>query len=357
MSNEQYTAVIYCACLIAWLATLLPSIVFLLTSWKERRDELFSIMTDGVLESYYKQFLPSALKEGKNGPALRSAFQGSFSRQYGRRLYVPPLLLLGGLSAIGLWGVARTLRVWGGLTGADQSFSWSDVTTAALIGGFTWIISDQLTRFRTRDFTSYDVYNCVFRLLIAIPVGYSIAAFVEKKLQVPIAFLLGTFPTSSLFTIARRLGSKTLKIDDDAVNGSSELEQLPSVGKAFAERLKDEGIVSVVELAYADPVNLTIRTNKQFAYLTDCISQALLWIYIQDGLKKISALSLRGAQEVKSFMHDLNSGTADEKAAAQNTLQAAADALKIGKDELLETLGQVADDPYTLFLVKIWAGS
>jgi hypothetical protein len=244
---------------------------------------------------------------------------------------LPPLLLLGALSGIRLYGVGGTLQVWGRLTGAEQSFSWSDITTAALIGGFTWVISDQLTRFRTRDFTSYDIYNCVFRLLIAIPLGHTISAFLDVKFKVPIAFLLGAFPTSTLFTIARRLGSQQLKISDDAVNGSSELEKLPSVRKAFAERLNDEGISSVVELAYADPVNLTIRTNKQFAYITDCISQALLWIYIQDGLTKLSVLSLRGAQEVNNFMDDLESGSPEEKTAAQNTLEAAARRLGIGK--------------------------
>jgi hypothetical protein len=325
-----------------------------MTSWKERRDNLFSTMTDGVLELYYKQFLPSALKEGKKGEELRSAFQGSFSRQYGRRLYLPPLLLLGGLAGIGLYGVGGTLRVWGRLAGATQSFSWSDITTAALIGGFTWIISDQLTRFRTRDFTSYDVYNCVFRLLIAVPLGYSIAAFSDERFKVPIAFLLGAFPTSTLFTIARRLGSQKLKIADSAVDGSSEIEKLPSIGKTFAERLSDEGISSVAELAYADPVNLTIRTNKQFTYITDCISQALLWIYIRGGLDQISVLSLRGAHEVSSFVADLKSDNAEQQAAAHGTLKTAAERLGIGKEQLLQTLEQVAYDPYTLFLVGIW---
>ena len=135
------------------------------------------------------------------------------------------------------------------------------VSFAALGGGFPWVVSDELGRFRTRDFTTYDVYNFVFRLLLSIPLGFTVEAFVDTAFKIPVAFLLGTFPTSTLFTIARRLGNEKLNLADDETAGGSELELLPDVGRAFAERLKDDGINSITELAYADPVNLTIRTK------------------------------------------------------------------------------------------------
>ena len=45
------------------------------------------------------------------------------------------------------------------------------------------------------------------------------------------------------------------------------------------ERYKDEGITTICGLAYADPIDLTIRTNFDFNYVVDCVSQALMWIY------------------------------------------------------------------------------
>jgi len=350
--KEEYAFITVAACVLGWLLTLSPPVVYLATSWKERRKHLFGIMTPTALREYYKQFSPSIVISGDQ---LQSRFQADFDQRYGWKLYLVPLFLLSAIAAVGLWGSARTLQVWVGIATDDRKFAINDIALSALLGGITWVVSDQLARLRRRDFTSHDIYNCVFRLLIAVPLGYSVAAFIDDKFKVPVAFLLGAFPTTTLFTIARRLGGERLKLGDDAVDGSSELEKLPSVGKAMAERLKDEGVNSIAELAYADPVNLTIRTNKQFTYVTDCISQALLWIYIQDSPRKLAMLSLRGAQEVNTLMGDLASSTDDDsKADAEKTLAAAAAQLGLGKDELRHTFSEVAYDPYTLFLVKIW---
>jgi len=221
------------------------------------------------------------------------------------------------------------------------------------------VVSDQLTRFRDRDFTSFDVYNGVFRLLIAVPLGYSLASFGNPSLKISIAFILGAFPTSTLFTIARRLGAKQFGLGDDAVKNStdSELEKLQSVGKETAERLCDEGISSIGALAWTDPIDLTIRTNLEFSFVVDCISQALLWIYTHDDTPQLYVLSLRGAQEVAAFIDDLQSPDALTQAEAEKTLEEAAARVKVPKEAFHQTLLEVAQDPSTKFLVKIWADS
>jgi hypothetical protein len=99
---------------------------------------------------------------------------------------------------------------------------------------------------------------------------------------------------------------------------------------------------------------LTIRTNKPFDYVTDCISQALLWIYIREGLLKLQGLSLRGAQEANSLLANLEAEDPLEKSTVEKTLAAAAAKLGIGADELRNSLVEVTYDPYTEFLVKIW---
>lgn len=230
--------------------------------------------------------------------------------------------------------------------------SLSDLAVAALLGGFTWVISDQLSRARRRDFTAHDVYNSVFRSLLSIPLGLSVAVFCDEKFKAAVAFFLGAFPTSSLFTIIRRLGADRLKISDDAVEGSPELEKLPSVGRAFAERLRDEGLSSIAKLAYSDPIALCIRTNKPFPYITDCVSQALLWMYVGEKLDKLSPLGLRGAQEVSYLLDELKEP--DTKVQAEKSLAEAAKVLDIDKDAVLKTFSEVAYDPYTEFLVQIW---
>ena len=351
MSLQQYASLINIACIIAWLMTMFPAVLFLFREWVARRNDLFAIMTDGVLQAYYRRFFPSRNIAPKD---QKATFQREFGRAYGRRWYVPPLTLLAIFSGWGLAGTAGTVKVWAGV--ADPQFTYGIDGTAlgAFLGGLTWVISDHFARFRNRDFTTFDVYNAVFRLLISVPLGYSLASLGNEKLQVGIAFLLGAFPTSTLFTIARRLGSKQLGISDDSTVSSkqSELEKLQSVNTATAERFRDEGTASIVALAWANPIDLTIRTNLPFSYVVDCVSQALLWIYLQDEVQKLFVFSLRGAQEVFWFVDDLNSNSEQ----AKKTLTEVARVLNVDEGALFPMLIEVHEDPSTQFLVKAWSG-
>ena len=349
MPPAVFASTIVAACVVVWLIVMAPIGVFLLTSWKWRREDIVTAMSVKALQLYYAQFYPS-LPLPTNPTDF---FRRDFNRRYGRRLYLPPLLLLGAASTAGLIALGGTLLVMAGIA-PKGALRLDPISFAALGGGFTWVVADQLGRFRTRDFTTYDIYNGVFRILLAIPLGYSIGATAgANALSGSVAYLLGTFPTATLFKIARRLVGQKLNLTDDASPEGSELEQLPDVGKAFAERLKDEGIISISELAYADPVNLTIRTNKPFTYTADCISQALLWIYVTTGLPKIAILGLRGAHEVSNLLDGLEA----KDPAALETLTAAGTLLGVGPDALRNTFTEVAGDPYTEFLVEIWSSA
>jgi hypothetical protein len=350
MSDLFYAWLINAACFFAWLMVIAPAIIFLGVAWSTRRDSLFSLMTDGTLELYYNRFYPSRKIDPKERVRI---FRKDFGKRYGRRRYVFPLLTLAVLSGWGLWGAAGTIKVWVKVAAPDRTYAIDEIALGALLGGLTWIISDSLERFRTRDFTSHDVYNAVFRLLIAVPLGYSLGSFLDVKFKVAMAFLLGVFPTSTLFTIARRLGAKQFGLAPDAADagGTSELEKLQSVATATAERFRDEGVSSIVSLAWTDPIDLTIRTNFEFSFVVDCISQALFWIYVRDDIQQLYVLSLRGAQEVSTFMDSVKAGDAG----AKKTLGEAAGRLKVSEEALFQTLTQVCEDPSTRFIVNIWA--
>jgi hypothetical protein len=181
---------------------------------------------------------------------------------------------------------------------------------------------------------------------------------VTLQVGIPTAFFLGAFPTSTLFTAARRFANQQLKLGDDPASGKLELEQLQSIGKEGAERFKDEGISTISQLAYADPVDLTIRTNFDFNYITDCISQALLWIYLGNQLQNLAIFSLRGAYEANCLVEDLQKSSANaQQALADVTAVLVANKVQISMRTLQMTLEQAAYDPYTKFLVDIWSDS
>ena len=323
------------------------------------RDRLFGLLDGKAIVYYYQQFRPGSKIGDKSvgDPALTNqAYMATFAKDFdtwhGRRYYIAPLCGLGILALVCAWWAVVTTRQW--ILGRQNVESMHGLIAAAIAGAFVWIISDEIDRLRRRDFTSSDVYYYIFRILLAVPFGWALTRL-QMTLQVgiPVAFFLGAFPTNTLFTAARRVAGQQLKLGEDP-SGTLELESLQAIGKDNAERFKDEGITTIVQLAYTDPVDLTIRTNFDFNYVIDCVSQALLWIYIKQN-SDLNMLSLRGAQEAAILVAWFSDPAHQTEAEA--TLATAATKLGISEQSLKTTLHQIALDPYTKFLQNAWGQS
>ena len=110
---------------------------------------------------------------------------------------------------------------------------------------------------------------------------FAVSAMLNPAVAVSAAFLLGAFPTRSISTLARRFAKRALNLGPDVDEKTeSELEQLQRVDTRIAERFADEGITTIVQLAYSDPVDLTMRcASFSFSFVVGCDSQALAWLY------------------------------------------------------------------------------
>lgn len=353
MSKETFALLIVLACFAAWVMVWLPCVIYLSKTWAYRRDRLFAVFGSDEVTLYYQQFFPAVDISHDTPEQLKDRFRKHFFSLYGRRRYIWPLLLLAFVAGIGAWGIAQTIQVWVGVSQNTSKFE--PIAVSAFLGALTWVIYDQMGRLRNRDFTHHDVYNCVFRFLIALPFGYSLSKFAKDDLGIPVAFLLGTFPTATLFTYGRRLVTQQFKLGEPGEAGRPELESLQCIGRNNAERFMDEGFTTIAELAWVDPVDLTIRTNRDFNYIVDCVSQALLWVYFGEKANGLYKLSLRGAQEAFTLVESLNSSDENIKNAASKTLNEVAAIIGISPEAAFYTLRcQVHDDPYTKFLTQIW---
>jgi hypothetical protein len=345
MGSTEYALLIDFVSAITAALVLVPLLLYLFGDWTTRRDKLFGYFGKESLTLYYDQFYPA---KTPSKDQVEAEFKRDFARNYGRRRYAVPIALLSILTFWSAYAGARTLQVSQKVAIGKYSLPW--ITASAIAGGFVWVINDLISRIRRRDLVSSDINMWTFRILIAAPFGGAFAQLVKEDIGIPIAFLLGAFPTGTLFTIARRLAATRLGLSDDPSSGTLELEKLQSVTKTNAERFYDEGISTIVQLAYANPVDLTIRTNFDFNYVVDCISQALLWLYFEDKTRTLAIYSLRGAQEVSALMQWVKLGQAEAIA----TLNAVATALNLSPAALQTTLVQVANDPYTKFICAIW---
>lgn len=339
------------ACFFAWMFLLIPSIYYLFTAWSTRYDNLSGYFTKDSLQLYYRLFLPSAVERAESD--VFKTFRGSFVKYYGRRHYIAPLVSLGLISGIGVFFVANSLFAW-----ADSNWVYKPLPPIALLsflGAYMWVAFDQIKRFRRRDFATHDVWVCSFRFLIAVPIAYAFAVVLLEPYDIALAFFLGAFPASTLIKFARRSVIKRLDIGEQKGEEQSELEKLQGINRVQAERFYEEGKTSILDLAYADPVDLTIRTNFDFIYIIDCICQALLWIYFEDKVNDLRKLGLRTAYEAKTLWDSIESVDKKAKERAMDSFKEIARVLEVKEKALYEALFEIAEDPHLDLMHKIWA--
>jgi hypothetical protein len=170
----------------------------------------------------------------------------------------------------------------------------------------------------------------------------------------------------------RRTAAVPLKMDaGTSEDGVQQLTKIDGISVPIAERLIDEGVKTNLQLAYTDPVALTIKSGMDFSFILMCCGQALVRIYFNDDQTKIvQKYALRTGFEIKALNDALTSydkviddaAKAGTTAAAQNSAQAAAKRqldnfareLSLDADSTRFILDQIAEDPYTKFIWWMW---
>ena len=167
-----------------------------------------------------------------------------------------------------------------------------------------------------------------------------------------VAFGLGAFPLQTLQTAIGQAASKKAGIELGS-SEQSELLKLNGVDKPLAERLINEDISSIVQLAYCDPVQLTMRTNLSFNGVVDLVSQALAWIYLEDKLSLIRSIGFRGAYEIRDYRDGLLTG--DDKERLEKLRPIIIERLGMPGEAVDYVFWQIANDPYTTFICETWS--
>ena len=350
---------VYATTPLVWLLTvlltgllMLPILRFIIVGWSRKRADRNSGANIATIELYFSQFHPNlSIKQEQ----LTKEFTKHFDKRFGRHHYFFPLLFLFLIALLVIFLVSGSVVVWLKVLPQDTG-TLPNIAVAALSGAYMWVLSDAITRNRCLNLAPANLTWGAFRFVITIPFAYALAAILNETAAIPIAFLIGVFPTKTLSTIAKRLASRQLNVGELGEKGINELEQLQCVNSSNAEAYSNEGISTILQLAYSDPIELTIKTSFGSSYVIDTISQALAWLYFENDLVKLRKYSLRGAQEISTFIEEIDNGygvPAQKRAKA--TLKSAAKELGIDPDSLEHTLREIAGDPYTQFLCNIWS--
>jgi hypothetical protein len=325
-----------------------PIPLFLWGARRERKAEILSLFSDKTIGLYFELFHPA---REIGAEQRRSEFESSYDQRYGFRRYLFPILAL----ALVAWVATR----WG----SQSVVAWIDQAEAplpalavgALAGAYVWVLADLLDRWRHRDLSPVDLWWGALRFVLAVPLGYALAPLASETFQVGIGFLMGAFPTRTLFTFSRRIARHQLALEVEGGSEESEIQKLQGVDRRVAERFADEGITTLSQLAYSDPVELTMRCSSYpFSFITDLASQSLARIYLGDAMKDLGPYALRGAHEIGTLIDDLDSDDAKASGAAHKAIDAVAAKLEIPPLVLTRTLREIAEDPYTEFIRDVW---
>jgi hypothetical protein len=229
-------------------------------------------------------------------------------------------------------------------------------SVVAISGAYLYCISEQIRRWYTLDLSPADLYWLSFRFVAAIPLGWTLRYFVAENLAIPACFLVAAFPTNTLLAMMRRLLSQTLKVSDIPMSGDTQLKVLSGIDVVNAERFASENITTIAQLAYYDPVELTMRTNFEYSYIVDCVSQALLFIYVRkEYFDKLSLHGIRGAYEMRVIRLDLKSGTPEKVEHATQKLRSIAEQIAYPSAEALKDVAlESGGDPCTVFIYESW---
>jgi hypothetical protein len=332
-----------------------PAVLFLMFRWFGRRDEILASFTDQGVRLYFALFYPEyAQVSGDAKQQLRKYY----GEQYDWKHFLTPLILAIALSGCLFAWVALTISDWLA-AGQWRDFSpWRLPTLGviAIAGAYMYCLTDQFTHWSSWDLAPSDLYWLSFRMVVAVPVAYALFSAVKNEIAAPLAFLIGVFPTNTLLTMLRRLATDRFGLADVPKSGSTELQKLSGIDLRISEMLAEEGLSTIAQLAYADPVKLSIRTSLQYSLLVDCISQAIFYLYVGDNISKLVPVGLRGAYEVRDLCLDLNRTDAPEKAErAEKILLEVASLTAFPAVGVRNILRMVAYDAYTKFLYESFA--
>lgn len=337
---------------IAEVAIMLPLLRFLTTGWFAKRRDVLDGLNDEACRAYFSMF--SCHRITTPGTE-RSAFEQMYSRWYGRRMFIAPGVLLLLVSSFAVFAVVFSVMATLGYYDANPFFPLEPAAVAALSGAYMWVVDDQISRCRRLDLTPSDLHWATLRLLIAVPMGYAFGTVAAPAVAPFIAFALGAFPISALTVMLRRTSNRLLQIEPKDEEVSDSVVKLNGTDRAIVDRLAVEDIRTVSQVAYCDPVHITMRSNLSFNFVTDLMNQALMRMYFGAGCDALTPMGMRGAVEIRHFVDALD-GPADLPAhkLAHATLPLLAAALQQAPASAELAFRQIAGDPFTYFLYQIW---
>lgn len=336
-----------------------PILAFARRGWWFKRDQVLASMTDSTKKLYIKTFL----RQDSDHPS--HDFDKMYIHRYGRyRLIVPTLILVAIILPLSflvaetalvrlLVDDTGTLHPLAQSTGVTGAVLLPGRAVAAVIGAYVWIVYALITGASLYNMPPSLLLFSALRMIVAVPLGYAVGGLAPAGLGDFLAFAIGVFPLQTVQIILQRLANKQLGLELGNNDRPDQVLHLDGVDPPTADLLAQAGITTVAQLAYCDPVQLSLGTNLRFDAVIDLADQSLARIYLGTKLDALMPYGLRGAMEMRNLLEDA-SDASEKSVIANDALKAAAAAAAMPVAGLQRAFYEIAYDPYADFLCQVW---
>jgi hypothetical protein len=225
------------------------------------------------------------------------------------------------------------------------------------IGGWFYVLYSLVNRYRSADIPPGLVLQLAYQIFLAGAVAYFAVTISPDLTDPAVAFASGFIPYAEIagwlrLTAQTKLGTSSASTPGgSAPSGqiSDSLAKLQGLAPAHRERLGEENILTIQNLALANPLSLYLVTSFEMSTIIDWIDQAYLRIYVtDDAATRLAANGIRGAIEFKQ----IKDYKPQDEAAFFDSL---AQALGSNPEGARYFLDQFAGDPQIAFLERLWA--
>ena len=355
-----------------WLAYLLVSglipgvvIAYLLypaITRSDRTNDIVKRTWEAVEDAEQNEKKADTQRRMAGGQAALQSIGWNISDMATAQNYLLPLGFLSMVVASGfflLLSRGYPLLVLGSLD--DLLFEIPNSLFYGFAGGWLYALYSVVSRYRSADIPPGLINELAYQIVIASVAAYFVAKSFpgdQEEVTPLVVFALGFIPyvdiTTWLRTTAQtRLGTTGSQVRQKAQERerADSLIGFPGISSQDYDRLREEHIYTVQNMAMANPIYLYLVTSYRMSQIIAWISQAYLRTFIEaEASERLAGMGIRGAIEMARVKSVISQDNEDGKA----LLAALAKAIDKEEAEARHLVDTLATDPKVEMLRVFW---
>jgi hypothetical protein len=362
--------------LIAAIAPLLLVLLYRLVRVEARCSEISAIMAAAFGE-------PEPNPQPTNDPRILERRQArldldanpyisdlrlSFNACHSWKQYFFPMLLLAVLTGV----ICAVSYVW---VRIQLSPGWKGgplstvplTIVMALAGGYVWSLYQIVNRVRNDELGPDDLSEIGLGLIACVPIGFGLSLITNELANVKsfVAFAASAFPIRETQRVIREQMMKRAVGADALASAPRPTERnlgtaVEGISDQTLVRLSELRIVTVLDMAYSDPIRIMLQTGYSLPLVVDWMDQSLLALYTGEKRADLTRLGLRCSLDAYEFVeqHGLWDRVKNRRGTPTGTnadaLKFVATKLDVDANLLQDLLLRIYSDPQAIVLRRLW---